>query len=65
MTILEVKKFIFEKLKVIFKDVENKFTCDEDINEHLLIHVFDNVPYEKNGPYQRKLLCEFCEEKHG
>ena len=51
MTILEVKKFMFKKLKVIFKDVENTFTCDKDINENLLIHAFDNVPYEKNGPY--------------
>jgi hypothetical protein len=35
-TILEIKKFMLEKLKFIFKDL-SKFASDKEINDQLLV----------------------------
>ena len=62
MTILEIKKLIFEKVKFIFK---NDKQSDEEINKNLLLHVVDNLPYYIEGKYtKKKAVCEFCREKH-
>jgi hypothetical protein len=49
MTIMEVKRFLFEKISPIFKDSEKKFANDSYLNDNVLIHIYDNLPYERTG----------------
>lgn len=63
MTIIELKKMIYEKIKHIYKD---PLKDEGDINRCILLHIFDNLPMERVGKYtNRKATCEFCNEKHG
>ena len=41
MTILELKKFVYDHIQPIFKE---KLTDDSDINKYIAIHVYDNLP---------------------
>jgi hypothetical protein len=62
MTILDIKKFIVEKVKYLFKKQGERFESEEELNKCILIHVVDNLPYERTGSYSsRKAKCEFCE----
>lgn len=63
MTILELKKMIYELIKPIYKE---QLKDDNDINRYIAVHVIDNLPSIKEGKYtKRKADCEFCKEKHG
>lgn len=66
MTIIDIKKYVIDKVKYIFKKQGERFESDEELNKCILIHVVDNLPYERHGMYsQRKAQCEFCEQPHG
>lgn len=47
MTILDLKKFIVNKLKSIIKDWEELLSSNELLNETIHIQVYDNLPYER------------------
>ena len=65
MTIIEAKRAIFEKTKYIFED-EKKWTMDdEELNETVVLHIVDNLPFVKENSVNRKAICEFCEQRHG
>jgi len=53
-TVLEIKRFFFEKLKFIYKDFENRFKTDEELNDGILVQIYDNLPYEKAGMYSTR-----------
>ena len=39
---------------------------DEEINEKILIHIYDNLPYDRSSNYSYyRVPCDFCEQKHG
>jgi hypothetical protein len=66
MTIMEVKRFMYKKISAVFKEGDKKFKNDQELNDNILLHIFDNLPYERTGQYsQRKAQCEFCDERHG
>lgn len=54
MTILDIKKYFVSKVKYIFKNQENRFESDEDLNKNILIHIVDNLPYERTGSYSSR-----------
>ncbi len=63
MTMLEVKKMIYNQIKCIYKE---EFKDDSEINRNIILHIYDNLPMEQEGKYtKRKALCEFCKDKHG
>jgi hypothetical protein len=41
MTILDIKKMMYEKIKYIYKE---GFRSDEELNKNLLLQMFDNLP---------------------
>ena len=50
-TMIEIKRLIFEKIKYIYKEGDKRFANDKELNENILIHIYDNLPYEKTGMY--------------
>jgi hypothetical protein len=66
LTILEIKRLIYNKIKPAFKDSHPIHSgTDEDLNYSLIFHVYDNIPkYRKDG-YLKKGNCEFCKTSHG
>ena len=66
MTILDIKKMIFQKVKYIYKEDSVVFRSDDDLNKNLIIQLFDNLPYIQESKYsKRRATCEFCKDKHG
>lgn len=49
MTILDIKKAMFKKIKLICKDEEKFENNDQELNESILLHIFDNLPMEQTG----------------
>ena len=63
---LDIKRDIYEKIKYVFDSKSSDDISDKELNETILLHVVDNLPYIRDtGSYGRKALCEFCESKHG
>lgn len=55
MTIIEVKRFMYQKISPVFKEGDKKFKNDQELNENILIQIFDNLPYEASGQsFKRK-----------
>lgn len=65
MTMLDIKKAIFNRTKLAFKKpAEGEFT-DEWINKAIILHIKDNAPeIEVSKMITRKVACEFCGVKH-
>ena len=65
MTIMQLKKMIYEKVKYIYKEGTGA-KDEEDINRFIILHVVDNLPMIQSGKYsRRRATCEFCEDNHG
>lgn len=61
-SILDIKRFVAQKVKPIFKDFAGSFKTDGDINDHIMIQIYDNLPYERTSHYSsKKATCEFCQ----
>jgi peptide subunit release factor 1 (eRF1) len=66
MTILDIKKMIFEKVKYIFKSDCPIYKSEEELNKNIILHIVDNLPLYQDSKYsRRKVLCEFCKNTHG
>lgn len=62
MTLLQVKKQIYDRLKGLFGE---EFENDEELNSNIHLYIRDNLPTVKDGKYHyRKAVCEFCEQRH-
>ena len=69
LTILELKRRIFNQIKHIFKAESPLFAeaNDAELNRSIVLHIFDNLPYINEGKYytKKKATCEFCRSLHG
>lgn len=66
MTVLDIKKMIFEKVSHIYKKGSKQFEDDSLLNQNILLHIVDNLPFERYGKYSsKKAVCEFCNSPHG
>ena len=66
MTMLEIKKMMYEKVRRIFKDDHPVHGSEAELNKCIVLHVYNNIPYIPNGKYaKRKATCEFCKNSHG
>lgn len=45
MTVLDMKKLIFSKVKYVFNKTSSIHDSDEELNKHLLLHIVDNLPF--------------------
>lgn len=69
LTVLELKKKIFSRIKHIFKPDSplHKEDNDAELNRCLVLHIYDNLPFYNEGKYynKKKATCEFCRQSHG
>ncbi len=56
LTIIEMKKLIFSKVKHMYKEGSPilEEDADAEINRSLIFHVFDNLPMVSEGKYQTR-----------
>jgi len=45
MTIIEIKRAIFDKVKYVFEDPKKHNPSDNELNEMMVLHVVDNLPF--------------------
>ena len=46
MSIMELKRYIYQSVKYLYKSNQD-MTEDEEINDKIIIHVYDNLPRER------------------
>ena len=69
MTIMEIKKHLFSKIKYAFKSDhlihQDGPEGEKEINRCLILHIYDNLPFFTESKYsRRKAQCEFCKSNH-
>ena len=69
MTMIEVKKQIYQQIKHIFKaeSAINEEENEAELNRCIVLHIYDNLPFYNEGKYytKKKGQCEFCRASHG
>ena len=67
MSILEIKKSIYQKIKNIYKEDHPIHSgSDEELHKCIHLQVVDNLPMHVEGKYnRRKAQCEYCHQSHG
>jgi hypothetical protein len=70
MTMLEVKQFLFSKIKYIFPEghpIHKEETQEAELARCISLHIYDNLPMVKDPKYyyKTKAQCEFCRQTHG
>lgn len=66
LTIMDVKRKLYNQMKAIWPKDHKIHESEEVLNEALILHVYDNLPYYiDKRRYKTKATCEFCKTSHG